>query len=142
MVGFPDVEGGRWWDLVYAAITTNTRLFLSTMPRARCEAFLDLCSGTGIAALYVWYERNAELLANVLRDAEHHGPTREVNNLRFGGPGRAIGEVLGAGLGAGQRALLQLALSFFTWRTLAQQAGLKRDQAVAAMVRAIKAAKE
>ena len=44
-------EGARYWDLVYAAITTNTRDFLSTMPRHRCSAFLDLCSGTGIAAL-------------------------------------------------------------------------------------------
>jgi SAM-dependent methyltransferase len=46
-------EGGsaRWWDLVYAAITTNTRNFLSTMPRTSCDAFLDLCSGTGVAAL-------------------------------------------------------------------------------------------
>ena len=95
----------------------------------------------GLDALYVWYERHAELLANVLRDAEHHGPTREVNNLRFAGPGRAIAETLGAGLNARQRALLQLALSFFSWRTLAQ-AGLKRSEAVAAMVEAIVAAKE
>jgi len=47
----PDGEGARWWDLVYAAITTNTRNFLATMQRSRCEAFLDLCSGTGVAAL-------------------------------------------------------------------------------------------
>ena len=47
----PDGEGARWWDLVYAAITTNTRNFLSTMQRSRREAFLDLCSGTGVAAL-------------------------------------------------------------------------------------------
>lgn len=47
----PDGGNARWWDLVYAAITTNTRSFLSTMPRYQCAAFLDLCSGTGIAAL-------------------------------------------------------------------------------------------
>jgi AcrR family transcriptional regulator len=97
--------------------------------------------GAGLDALYVWFERNAELLANVLPDAERHAPTREVNDLRFGAPGRAIAETLGAGLNARQRALLQLALSFFSWRTLAQ-AGLKRSEAVAAMVEAIVAAKE
>jgi methylase of polypeptide subunit release factors len=47
----PDGDGERWWDLVYAAITTNTRNFLLTMPRRPCAAFLDLCSGTGVAAL-------------------------------------------------------------------------------------------
>ena len=47
----PDGEGARWWDLVYAAITTNTRNFMATMRRSRVEAFLDLCSGTGVAAL-------------------------------------------------------------------------------------------
>jgi methylase of polypeptide subunit release factors len=50
-VAIPDGESSRWWDLVYAAITTNTRNFLSTMPTTRSQAFLDLCSGTGIAAL-------------------------------------------------------------------------------------------
>lgn len=51
VASLPDGDGARWWDLVYAAITTNTRNFLSTMPRQHCAAFLDLCSGTGIAAL-------------------------------------------------------------------------------------------
>lgn len=47
----PDGDDARWWDLVYAAITTNTRRFLATMPRDGCDTFLDLCAGTGIAAL-------------------------------------------------------------------------------------------
>jgi AcrR family transcriptional regulator len=97
--------------------------------------------GVGLGALYAWYESHAELLSNVLRDAEHHAPTREVSELRFAGPGRAIGETLGAGLSGRQGALLQLALSFFTWRTLAQT-GLKRCEAVAVLVEAIVAAKE
>ena len=33
--------------------------------------------------------------------------------------------------------MLQLALSFFTWRTLARESGLKQAAAVAAMVQAI-----
>jgi AcrR family transcriptional regulator len=95
----------------------------------------------GIDALYVWYERNAELLVNVLGDAEHHAPTKEVSDLRFGAPGRAISEVLGGGLNDRQRALLHLALSFFTWRTLSREAGLGRRDAVQAMVQAVEAVK-
>lgn len=38
-------------DSVYPAITTNTGDFLSTLPDSPCERLLDLCSGTGIAAL-------------------------------------------------------------------------------------------
>jgi methylase of polypeptide subunit release factors len=38
-------------DVVYPAITANTRRFLSILPNDPCEAFLDLCSGTGIAAM-------------------------------------------------------------------------------------------
>jgi SAM-dependent methyltransferase len=51
VAALPDGEAARWWDLVYAAITTNTRTFMSTMPRSRCGAFLDLCAGSGVAAL-------------------------------------------------------------------------------------------
>jgi hypothetical protein len=48
--------------------------------------------------------------------------------------------VLGEKLDKKQRALLQLALSFYTWRTLAREAGLKPDVAVAAMLQAIEGA--
>jgi hypothetical protein len=50
-------------------------------------------------------------------------------------------EVLGAGLTPEQCALLELALSFFTWRTLVRDAGLKSANAVETMVQAIHAAK-
>ena len=96
----------------------------------------------GLRAIYDWYERNAELLACVLRDAEHHAPTREITELRMGPPMAACREVLGARLNAKQRALLQLALSFFTWRTLVRESGLKQGAAVAAMVQAIDSAGE
>jgi AcrR family transcriptional regulator len=91
----------------------------------------------GLRALYDWYQRNAELAACVLRDAEHHALTREISELRFGPPMAAYGEVLGAKLAAKQRAMLRLALSFFTWRTLARESGLKQAAAVALMVQAI-----
>jgi hypothetical protein len=79
----------------------------------------------GLRAIYDWYERNANLAACVLRDAEYHALTREVTELRLGTPMAACREVLGAKLNVKQRALLRLALSFFTWRALVRESGLK-----------------
>ncbi|HET7680658.1 MAG TPA: TetR/AcrR family transcriptional regulator [Xanthobacteraceae bacterium] len=94
----------------------------------------------GLRAIYDWYERNADLTACVLRDAEYHALTREVTELRVGPAMAAYREVLGAKLNAKQRALLGLALSFFTWRTLRRENGLKQGAAVAVMVQAIDSA--
>jgi AcrR family transcriptional regulator len=91
----------------------------------------------GLAAIYTWYERNAGLLACVLRDVEHHALVKEVSDLRYGPYFAAYHDVLGGKLSAKQRAMLQLALSFYTWRSLAQGSGLSRAAAVAAMVAAI-----
>jgi len=91
----------------------------------------------GLWAIYDWYEHNAELAGCVLRDAGYHALTREVTDLRFGPVMAAYHEVLGATLKAKQRAVLHLALSFYTWRTLAREAGLKQNDAVRAMVQAI-----
>ena len=91
----------------------------------------------GFAAIYGWYARNADILGCVMRDAEHHALTREIAELRFGPQMAAYREVLGAALGARQRAMLELALSFFTWRTLARDGRLAQDAAVDAMVRAV-----
>ena len=95
----------------------------------------------GLRAIYGWYERNADLAGCVLRDAEHHALTREVTELRLGPPMAACGKVLGAKLNVKQRALLRLALSFFTWRTLVRDSRLKQGAAVAVMVQAIDGAK-
>ena len=92
---------------------------------------------TGLSALYTWYERNADLLSCVMRDVEHHPLVQEISALRYGPTFAAYHEVLGAKLNARQRALLHVALSFFTWRTLARDGGLKRAAAVDAMVQAI-----
>ena len=91
----------------------------------------------GLRAIYDWYERNADLVACVLRDAEHHALTQEVAALRFGPPMAAFHEVLGRKLGAKQRAMLGLALSFHTWRTLVREGGLKQAAAVDAMIQSI-----
>ena len=38
-------------DIVYPAITRNTYRFLAMLPEQPCERLLDLCSGSGVAAL-------------------------------------------------------------------------------------------
>jgi len=92
---------------------------------------------TGLLAIYGWYERNAALAACVLRDAEYHALTKEITEMRLGPHMAAYREVLGANLSAKQRAVLGLALSFFTWRTLVREGGLKAGAAVEAMVQAV-----
>jgi AcrR family transcriptional regulator len=94
----------------------------------------------GLRAIYDRFERNASLTACVLRDAEHDPVVKEVSVLRYGPSIASYREVLGAGLNAKQRAMLALALSFFTWRTLTRDGGLKQGAAVDAMVQAMEAA--
>jgi AcrR family transcriptional regulator len=92
---------------------------------------------TGLRAIYDWYERNAEMAACVLRDAEYHALTREMVELRFGPVFAAYHEVLGERLNARQRAVLHLAIGYFTWRALVREGGLAQSDAVDAMVHAI-----
>jgi AcrR family transcriptional regulator len=91
----------------------------------------------GLAALYGWFERNAALAGCVLRDVEYHQPTQEIADLRFRPFMAAYHEVLGAKLTARQRAMLHLALSYFSWRALVGEAGLEQEAAVKIMVQAI-----
>jgi AcrR family transcriptional regulator len=91
----------------------------------------------GLREIYDWYQRNADLAACVLRDGEYHALTKEIIALRYGPPMAAYHEVLGKRLTTKQRAVLQLALSFFTWRTLVREHGLKQSAAVGVMVKAI-----
>jgi AcrR family transcriptional regulator len=95
---------------------------------------------TGLSAIYAWYERNASLLACVLRDAEHHAITKETAEMRFGPTVGAWHEVLGHKLDAKERTILHLALSYFTWRSLVREAGLQSGAAADAMVRAVESA--
>lgn len=96
---------------------------------------------TGLTQIYAWYERNASLVACVLRDAEYHAPTKETAQKAFGSHLAAFNEVLGAKLSAKQRAMLHLAISFYTWRTLVRDGGMKPAAAVESMVSAISAEK-
>ncbi|MBX9824225.1 MAG: TetR/AcrR family transcriptional regulator [Xanthobacteraceae bacterium] len=91
----------------------------------------------GLGAVYAWYERNAELTACVLRDAEISPLIKETLTSLWGPYFAAHHEVLGERLGAKQRAMLHLALSFFTWRTLVRESALTPAAAVEAMRQAI-----
>jgi AcrR family transcriptional regulator len=95
---------------------------------------------TALLNIYDWYARNASLLSNVMRDVEHHPMVQEIQKTRALPVIKVWNEVLGAGLSKSKRAMLALALSFHTWRTLAQQAGLSNAAAVEAMVGAIEGA--
>lgn len=93
----------------------------------------------GLTAVYGWYGRNAQLLASVLRDAEHHPVVREISEIRYG---QVISEwraALGEGRSRAQQALVHLALSYPAWRALTPEAGLSPAEAVETMARAIEA---
>ena len=87
--------------------------------------------------IYAWFARNADVIGNALRDGEGDDLLREINELRIGPAMAAYNDVLGLGLDATQRAMLTLALSFNTWRTLTRDAGLPQEDAVAAMAGAV-----
>jgi AcrR family transcriptional regulator len=98
-------------------------------PAARIRAAL--------AALYAWYAATEAMTAGVLRDAERSPLVREISDLRFGTPIRAIHASLAPGLGARGKAALTLALSFHTWRALVRDARLGTTAAVALMTRTV-----
>lgn len=102
-------------------------------PRARLRAALR--------QIYGWYEHNADLIACVLRDAEHHPGVREVAQRRLGPFFADWAAALGAGEAAPARAaMLDLALSFHSWRTLARAAGLGTNAAADTMAAAVESA--
>lgn len=93
---------------------------------------------TALAEIYAWYERNAEIAASVLRDAEHHAATREAVGTRIAPHFAAWRAALGQGDNNPTRqALLELALSYHTWRTLARDGGLGSAAAASVMAAAL-----
>jgi len=90
---------------------------------------------TGIGALYGWFAEDEQMIAKVLHSAEDDPLVREISDLRYGAPIDAIAASLASGLGSKGRAMLGLAMSFHTWRTLARRSNPK--EAVALMVAAI-----
>ena len=73
-------------DVVYPAITRNTQRFMSILPRTPCDSFLDLCSGTGVAALAaaraageVWA---VDITARATRFAEFNARLNQIGNVK------------------------------------------------------------
>lgn len=71
-------------DAVYPAITKNTRHFLSSLPSTGCDRFLELCSGTGIAALlasrYARHTWAADITERATRFAHFNAALNGIHN--------------------------------------------------------------
>ena len=71
-------------DAVYPAITKNTRHFLSSLPNTPCERFLELCAGTGIAALlasrYAGHSWAADITERATRFARFNAMLNGIDN--------------------------------------------------------------
>lgn len=119
-------------DLALACSGLHAELFPPPEPAA--GASLE----DGLEALYAYFEEHEQLLANVVRDAEDHEPTREAFELRVAPVLARLHERLLAGGGPRRAAALSVAMQFPTWRILARQHTMDRGEAVAtaaAMVR-------
>src|SRR5271157_353831 len=73
-------------DTVYPAFIPNTRLFLAHIPLGTCGSFLDLCAGTGIAAIMAARQGAREAWAGDIaerstRFAEFNGRLNGVANF-------------------------------------------------------------
>jgi AcrR family transcriptional regulator len=138
---------------LYAHFPDERSLFLACSglalerdPMPDCESWMAIANRgkrlrVALAAIYGWYERNAELMACVLRDAEFHAPTQEILAMRHDPIMASYRDALGTGLGKKGRVLLALALSFQTWRTLARESGLKSAAIAEMMAQTIEGAR-
>jgi len=70
-------------DRVYPALVENVKRFLEIIPRSRCENFLEVCSGTGIAALVAArdFARQSYAFDIAERSVEFAEFNRRVNGL-------------------------------------------------------------
>jgi AcrR family transcriptional regulator len=124
------------WDLLLAC----SGLALERDPLPDPELIRGLPAGRerinrGLAQFYGWFARNEQQAACVLRDAEHHQPTREIVQLRMAPAFAAAAEAMAEGLGDRSGALLGVSLEFACWRALARSNS--PEQAAALMSDAI-----
>jgi AcrR family transcriptional regulator len=90
-----------------------------------------------LAEIYGSNARNEQLIAAVLRDAEVTPLVQDIVRIRWAPYFKTYHEVLGEKRSAKQRAMLGLALSFHTWRTLARENGLSTNAAAQMMTQAV-----
>jgi AcrR family transcriptional regulator len=88
-----------------------------------------------LAAMYDYYDRGKDMLANVLRDEPLVPALAEINGRKWWPAIEQLVELLAGGWEddteadrAERRATLRVALDFFTWQTLARS-GLPNDRA-------------
>jgi AcrR family transcriptional regulator len=84
----------------------------------------------GLEQIYGWFERNSDHAACVLRDAEQHALTGEMVELRIAPTFREAAEMLGEGLTARSRAMLEVALDFACWKRLSRSYDPSRASAL------------
>src|SRR3954447_983049 len=118
-------------------------LYEELHPPPDAEGLLAVPAGeerlrAGLTGLYAFYEETEAMLTNVFRDATFHDVTAETAALRAQ-PLFRLREVLAEGLvpkGGEPRvdALLNLALDFRTWQSLARGSGLSSEEATALVV--------
>ena len=98
-----------------------------------------------LTALYAWYRKTAHGIENLQRDRLLVPALDAAMTIRMDQPIADLADSLAAGFapvdgsGQGLRAVVALALDFWTWRRLASE-GLSDDNAAALMVAAAKAA--
>ncbi len=97
---------------------------------------------TALSELYAYYERNEQLLANVLLDAQVNPITAELVERRLERMTAAAAVLAQPFRAHGARrrhlmAALDVVTSFHTWQTLTRQSGLASKAAVDLMVRAV-----
>ena len=80
----------------------------------------------GLEQFYGWFERNAQLVSAVMRDAQYHEVTRETVELRIGPALADAAQLLGERLDERSRVLLDLALDFGCWRQLSRTQDVKQ----------------
>ena len=76
-------------DILYPPVGPNTKVFLELLPGSPCEAFLDLCSGTGVAGLIAasQYARQAwayDITARCAHFAEFNRRLNALENITTG----------------------------------------------------------
>lgn len=114
---FPDE-----WSLLLAC----SGLALSRDPLPDVEGWAERPAGRtriveGLAELYGWFSRNEGQAACVLRDAEHHAPTRRIVALRMLPTFERAAALLGERLTDRAATLIDVAIDFHCWRTLARR---------------------
>lgn len=96
----------------------------------------------GLSEVYAYFEANEDMLSSVLRDAEVHPITREMVTRDIGPAEAEWRSVLASGWSRGRkrRAAIDLALNFYTWRSLAHESGLSATQAADLMAGTVRCA--